>query len=426
MSDETKSIRDLVKALVRYTWANALFGVSLVVRRAGSLDPVTRAVESELSEEMRVVFQTGNQLQQGFTNAVFGVFASDADVARLMTKTAFDFAQSAAVTAAALLPEAKSRVMYLELQNKLEAFNLFTHVDLAIDPPQRCDSLAEFVECASHLGPYRSVWAIEGIGYHYAETHARIDLKTEANTLPPSSLVALHSGAGLSLACRCLDLISASSFDDQIRTQLVRFIARCDEVSHEKYAGAAYEALGLATRNLHPHLLAAIDRHLSDINEDLVAYFWHGVGRGIYFTPTNFLPDSDRSHRVVKQAQNESPHELARVNVLSGFIWALLLVNIRHPEVIENFIRDNVSDLDETLFANAFCSAAVIWRDSSPNDEALNTLCRYRPSDARSAAFWNSWVSHPCTEAMRRYDRLKNLGLGQLFQHRSISDLVGE
>jgi hypothetical protein len=426
VSDETNSISGLVKSVVRYAWATALFNVSLVARRAGSLESVTRAIESHLSKEMKVIFQTGNQLQHDFTDAMFGAFAGDADLPRLTTKTALDLGQCVAVAAAALVPPRENQVRFLELQNKLEAFNLFTHVDLAIDLPATCDSLVELVNRASRLGPYRSVWAVEGIGYHYAESRERINLKTESKTLPASSLVALHSGAGLSVACRCLEAISPSSLDFQIRPVLDRFITLCEEASHEAYAGAAYEALGLATRNLYPHLLADIDRHLNEIKEDLVGYFWHGVGRGLYFTPTNLLPDSERSHRVVRQSQEEAPHELARLNILSGFIWALVLVNIRHPQVLETFIRDNAAELDEATFANAFCSAALIWRDSSPDDEALNALCRYRSSDARSAELWNAWITRPYSAAVKYYPMLRNQGLGQLFRHRSLSELAGE
>jgi hypothetical protein len=438
VSDQTNSIRELAKAWMRSAWAAALFGVSQIVRvrwennsecRADSLESVTRAVESQLSEGMRMVFQTGDQLQRGITNAMFSALAGDAEVPRLAAKTAVDLAQFAAATAAALIPERENRLAWLELQNKLETFNLFAHVDLAMDLPRTCASLAELVEHASCLGPYRSVWATEGVGHLYAELRsacgAHIDLGAQANALPSSSLVALHSGAGLSFAGRCLEAITARSAGAQVRATLDRFVALCNENSHQAYVGAAYEALGLATRNLHPHLLSDIDRYLAEIDEELVAYFWHGVGRGIYFAPTNLLPNGAMSRRIVKQAQQEPPHDLARLNALSGLIWALVLVNIRHSEIIEAFMRDNDGELDGELFANALCSAAVIWRDSSPHDNSLSALCRHRPPDARTAALWDSRVSRRCNEVVNHYyPMLRNAGLGRLFRHQSLSELM--
>lgn len=441
MPAETNSIRELVKSWMLSTWAAALLGVSQIAKMLGksdsewnSLEAVTRAVESELGEEMRMVFQSGDQLQRGITSSVFSALAGKADISRLTAKTAVDVAQCAAGTAAALFPAGKNQIAWQELQNKLQTFNLFAHIDLEMDLRQKNVSLSQVVERASRLGPYRSVWAIEGVGHFYAESgdtsRIPIDLRAEANTLLPSSLVALHSGAGLSFAGRCLEAITSRRTDAEVRATLERFIALCDKSSHEAYVGAAYEALGLATHNLHPHLIADIDHHLAEIDEELVAYFWHGVGRGLYFAPTNFLPDGETSRRVMKQVRNESPHELGRLNMLSGFIWALVLVNIRHPKILEAFVADNVGELNMEIFASALCSAAVIWRDSSPEDRALSALWRHRPSDARMTELWDAYVSVPCSRMVdHHYVTLRNAGLGRLFRHKSLAELrvdVGE
>ena len=419
------------------TWAATLFGVSQIARvfgrndsecNADSLDAVTRAVEAELGKEMRMVFQSGDQLQRGLTASVFSALAGKADISRLTAKTAVDVAQCAAGTAAAFFPAGENQIAWQELQNKLQTFNLFAHIDLELDLAQSNASLSQVVERALHLGPYHSVWAIEGVGHFFAESGDKFDtplnLKAEAPSLPQSSLVALHSGAGLSFAGRCLEAITSQRSDAQIRTTLERFIAHCEENSHEAYAGAAYEALGLATRNLHPHLMADLDHHLAEIDEELVAYFWHGVGRGIYFAPTNFLPGNETSRRLIKQVQQEAPHELARLNVLSGLIWALVLVNIRHPEILEAFVRENLGEPNREIFTSALCSAGVIWRDSSPEDRSVSALWKHRPSDARTAQLWDAYVSVPCSKVVNQhYTALRNAGLGLLFRHRSLSEL---
>jgi hypothetical protein len=437
VSVETNSIRELVKSWMLSTWAATLFGVSQIARvlgsndsewKADSLEAVTRAVESELSKEMRMVFQSGDQLQRGLTASVFSALAGKADISRLTAKTAVDVAQCAAGTAAALLPTGENQIAWQELQNKLQTFNLFAHIDLEFDLAQTNASLSQVVECALRLGPYRSVWAIEGVGHFYAESGdtlgTPINLKAETSTLPPSSLVALHSGAGLSFAGRCLEAITSQRTDAQIRATLERFIVLCEKNSHEAYVGAAYEALGLAARNLHPHLLADIHHHLAEIDEELVAYFWHGVGRAIYFAPTNFLPDGETSRRLVKQVQQEAPNELARLDVLSGLVWALVLVNIRHPKVLESFVRDNVCELNREIFTSALCSAGVIWRDSSPEDKSLSVLWKHQPSDVRVAELWAACVSVPCSKVVNQhYTALRNGGLGRLFRHRSLSEL---
>ena len=432
---ETNSIRELVKSWLVSSWATALFGVSQlakVLNRNESgwegLEAVTRAVESELSEEVRMVFQSGDQMQRGLTTSVLNALAGQTDISRLTAKTVVDMGQCAAGTAATLLPAGQNQIAWQELQNKLQTFNLFAHIDLEFDLNQKNVSLSQVVERASRLGPFHSVWAIEGVGHFFAESGSAsatpINLKAEAETLLPSSLVPLHSGAGLSFAGRCLDAITNGRTDAQVRATLENFIAICDENSHEGFVGAAYEALGLATRNLHPHLIPDIDHHLAQIDEELVAYFWHGVGRGIYFAPTNLLPAGETSCCLIEQVQNETPHELARVNTMSGLIWALVLVNVRNPEILEAFVRDNFDALNPEIFTSALCSAALIWRDSSPEDKALNALWKHRPSDARVAEFWGAWVSAWSSRVNDHYPALRDAGLGRLFRHRSLSELL--
>ena len=363
---------------------------------------------------------------------MFSLLAGKVDVSRFMTKTAVDLAQCAAGTAAVLSPDSNNQLAWLELQNKLETFNLFAHIDVELDLLQDGACLREVIARALCLGPYRSVWAMEGVGHWYVELDdsatARINLKAEADTLPASSLIPLHSGAGLSFAERCLETTTDRHTDAQVRTTLQRFVALCNEKSHGAYVGAAYEALGLVTRNLHPHLLPQIDQHLAEIDEELVSYFWHGVGRGLYFAPTNFLLLGENSRSLMAHVQQESLHEAARLNTLSGLIWALVLVNIRHPQILETFIGANLDELDREIFAGALCSAIAVWHHSSPDKRQLVALWRHRPSDIRVAEFWNAYVIEPSSRMVDHYyPTVRQAGLGWLFRHRSLSELfIGE
>ncbi|HZG53905.1 MAG TPA: hypothetical protein VEZ40_17505 [Pyrinomonadaceae bacterium] len=389
-------------------------------------------VAAQLDGGIKMIFQLGDQLQRGMVDVAYGALTGDAATPRLMFKTALDMAQCMAAAASALTSERESRLAWLELQNKLEAFNLFAHVDLALELPRDgVASLAELVGRAAALDPYRSVWATEGIGHLYAEQRPSaadaVNLKGEVGRLPESSLAALHAGAGLSLAGGCLGLLAPGSSDAELRQSLEQFIALCDESAEAGYEGAAYEALGLAARNLHPQLLSDIDRHLCDIGEDLVGYFWHGVGRGIYFTPTNFLPNNSEPWRAVGQTRQEPPHELGRLNALAGLVWALTLVNIRHPEVIESFLLHHVRDAAECdAFVNGLSSALIIWRGSSPDDAALRGLRRHRPAEPQAAELWDVCVNRPCAEVSRHYyPAFSEHGcLGLVFRYQSLPELI--
>ncbi len=271
------------------------------------------------------------------------------------------------------------------------------------------------------------MWATEGVGHLYAESRRGEEFDARGETLPSSCLIALHAGAGLSFAARCLERLTPRSDGAEFRRALEEFFALCRGGSREGYAEAAFEALGLAARNLHPQLLPGIDRCLAAMDEELVGYFWHGVGRGIYFAPTNFLPDGGALGRAVEEARREPPHETGRVNALAGLSWAFVLVNIRHPELLESLLLRHARELDEgDAFTNGLCSAVVVWRDSSPDDESIDALCRHRPTDASLGELWEARIGRPADEAVRRYyPVLKEHGhLEGLFRHRPLHELV--
>src|SRR5204863_338812 len=155
--------------------------------------------------------------------------------------------------------------------------------------------------------------------------------------------------------------------------------------------------------NLYPRMIPKLDQELVKIDQDLVAYFWHGVGRGIYFAPTNVLPDGNSSGRALKMTCQEPPHELGRRNALAGLAWAVTLVNIRHPEILERFLRHYVSQIDDRdAFINGVSSSVIIWRDSTVNDPSLEAFLKYQPgsSDGNLVGHWEQMVRRPCLKAL--------------------------
>jgi hypothetical protein len=307
-----------------------------------------------------------------------------------------------------------------EFGNKLRVFSLFENVDRVLGLSARADlSLRELIARTAEMNSFDALWATEGIGHYYTETvwtttgtPHRLLAESE---LPAKSLVALHAGMGLSLAEHLL--ARAGQKPSELPTVLQQFVTLCRDNSHQAYVGASYEALGLVARNLYPHLLVEIDRELSELSDDLTEYFWHGVGRAIYFAPTNYVPLSHFAARVVEMTQQEPPHELGRQNALAGAIWAIVLVNLREPEVIENFLAccDRLK-FDHDAFANGVSSAAIIWLDSTGDTTHLEALCRHQPR-LEVVERWNKLVYIPCRHAMNERPSL----IGQFFRYHSAS-----
>lgn len=386
MAEERISFADCSSAIARFSWSTVRFGISVV--------------------EM-----------------MSSVLTAQAFTPRGVMKTTLDMVHALSEAPRRFMP-GESHLAWLELQNKLEVFSLFAHVDLTLRlPPAGHLTLAQLIARASALGPYRSVWAIEGIGHYYAESmlsgkHTRSILQSDGDgSWPSAHLAALHAGMGLSFASRALETASSDKSSAELRRRLHEFLSLCSCHSHEGYRDASYEALGLVVRNLYPHLLPAIEEHLLELDDRLVGYFWHGVGRAMYFAPSNFFPTNSAPWRAVEMALSEPPHELGRCNALAGVIWSLTLVNLRQPQLLELFLKYYEPIVDTDVFDDSLAAALLIWRDSSPNDSLIGQLASHHPSNPDLAGRWEK-VSHACARASgSEYLALKEKNLlGSLFR----------
>jgi len=375
--------------------------------------------------------------QRAMVDRTFDAITLDAFTPRGMMRMALNVMQQSAETFRVLMPGQDSRVVWQEFRNKLQAFDLFEHVDSELRLPSGTSlPLTELIERTSALGAYRAVWAMEGVGHYYAETFYSRNgvpqnlLRSEnASALPAISMTALHAGMGLAFANRLLGTVNPQSPASEIQRALEQFIALCQDNSRRGYIGATYESLGLVARNLYPQMVQIIDRQLSEISDLLVDYFWHGVGRAIYFAPTNFLPFNNAPWRGVEMSRREPANESGRLNALAGLVWAAMLVNIRQPEIVETLLKHHGNELIQSdSLSNGASSAVMIWRDSTIDDSYLDAFCQYQPksSDAGLIDLWTNQVLRPCQDALQHiYPVLKEHDyLGETFRYQSLPELV--
>src|SRR5262249_1664305 len=190
------------------------------------------------------------------------------------------------------------------------------------------------------------------------------------------------------------------------------------------YEGAAYESLGLVTRFWHSQMVPVVDQHLRYVEPNAVGYFWHGVGRSLYFFPLYFVPGLLSAWRAVEQ---EPPDEVARLNMIAGLTWATTLVDVRQPQIMENVLKyygDIVSNTP--AFTNGVMSALIMAIDITPNDFYINQFLRHTPADAQVAELWNTLVGGPANQAVHRiYPALKRHNcLGEVFHYKGLSALA--
>lgn len=329
----------------------------------------------------------------------------DGAVPRQALGTALRLLQHSAGVMRAALP-GEGGLAWRELENKLEAFQLFQQAEplLGLSPGDGVP-LAERLGRARALGAYRSVWASEGLGHAHAESawaggrprqllsNVRLDI------LPRRAVLPLHTGAGLSFAGRLLD-----AGGDRHRRDLESWIALWEENARPGWREVAVEALGLVARNLHPQRLPRLDALLGEIDPVLPDYLWHGAGRGLYFAPTHALPWTGAAGRALEKAGSEPPHEPGRLNATAGLAWAMALVNVLHPEVLEDVVRRHDWDIGSMdAFANGVASALLVWRATAEDDAQLAAFVSYRPQASGSgrADRWDDLVRAPAEAALR-------------------------
>jgi hypothetical protein len=371
--------------------------------------------------------------------AGIGALSFDAFDPRSVMKMSLDVMRLAAESLRLFVPGPGKGVVWQEFNNKLQAFSLFENADSVLRLEAGKDvPLAKLIQKTRLMGAYRAVWVTEGLGHYQTETcwaRSREPKKllnnSSADDLPTESLTPLHAGMGLSIANRLLKTIRSPNSQSEIRGVLERFIELCRHNSRSGYLGVSYEALGLAARNLYPHLVRIIDQQLQQIDAKLVGYFWHGVGRAIYFAPTNFLPFNNSPWRAIRMAQREPIHEIGRLNALAGVVWALTLINIQQPEILENLLSRHRKELSGSdALTNGVSSAIMIWRDSTADDSGLEGLCRHQPesSDRDLVRLWTEQILQPCRIAVQRFYPVirEHDCLGEIFRYQSLTKLVSK
>lgn len=321
-------------------------------------------------------------------NFLRNVLNLNAFTPRYMLKSALDVALQSTDILKDVTP-GDGRHSLHEFHNKLQAFYLFEYVDSILKfPEDGVLSITDMVHKTHSVGPFFSVWATEGVGHYYAYVLATSNPSThgilsDALSVPAKNLIPLHTGMGLALAEVSLNRHNAP---ENLADAFVRL---CMSNSRHEYWPAAVEALGLVVRNLRFDWIAPLDQLFSSGHDDLRAYFWHGIGRGHYFAILNSLPCWNAPGQGFEMCL-QAPHELGRFNAISGFAWAMTLVNLRYPEIIAAWLEHYSAMITSDAVANGIFSALLVWALSAPDDDLIRALGQHWPTHGNSS-FLHVW-----------------------------------
>jgi hypothetical protein len=270
------------------------------------------------------------------------------------------------------------KAKWQEFDRTVSSFRFFRLASLLLRGTDRGSSLGVTVDLLHRRDLYAGLWAVEGVGYRRAETYGpRSDLLSAAVTrgLPAGTLLPLHVGAGLELARRGL---SEDNLTRGVDTAMNRLLRSIEESSTEGCVGVGIEAIGLHVRTLLSHRLLEIDDVVRSRGASIRAWFWHGVGRALYFLFPRAVygdPAEGGWGRVVLEA----PDSEALGPLQAGFVWALSLVNTGEPQVIESFLQRHGAELDQDVFEHGVVGTTLVWHSWAGVETRLERLLRYQP-----------------------------------------------
>lgn len=449
-------MRDLTKSALTLPWAMSMFGIQQVAnlvstpspdRVAGAakaFDAVSDVTAQQLDGWLKQTYQVVNGVQRTLVDLMM-LRAPDIDSSALMRMVAEN--QSGAMFQAVvkygmpplgwldsfLVARKDAPAVAQEFANKLHIITLVTQVHNQLGLHEgNTETLPALVAKAENLEMFPRLWAAEGLG-NYAGDHALASgggapvagLLTDPGvaTLPPWSMTMLHAGIGMSFAKHVLRRLEAKSPAEDVKAAIAEFVSLCRNSSRPGYAGAALESLGLATRTLYPKLLLPIDAHIPGVDPELQGYFWHGAGRAMYFEPMNMLPSVNAPWRAIRRLDQEAPHDIAKRNILAGLAWALTVVNMRQPMVMEAFLRHH-GDLaaENDAFVNGVTSSMLMRYDTTREDAWIRPFLNHVPGggDEALASLWRTVITAPCERALAStYAELSgSRSLEQVFHYR--------
>jgi len=395
---------ELLKSTSRLSWA------------------LTLLVVQHLVNSVREYCSVSSEARQPEQEPVLGMLSTHLPTRRLGEKMLHAMKYAAGLFGKTL-PSSEYRMAFQELENKLNAFSKFEHVDLKLKIDlNREPSLEEVLPRTDLLESYDRLWATEGLGHLYAGFYFAQDKSMElllslekASRLSSSKMVPLHAGIGLAMSE--VFLATAQAGQGKAVT-ILNFVESCQKALPPEYWGIAYEALGLVAHNLYPHFIAEIEQILTGIDPSLVDYFWHGAGRAIYFSPASFLLGQIAPWHTYEICLQEPASDSGRCNAVAGFAWALTLVNIRHPQILTAFLRHHGNRLvKKDAFYNGVWAALIIWLNWTGDDSYFNAMMQFRP-DASLGGLWDELVVQACKDALDYHHKPgRQVPPGKLFRY---------
>ncbi|HEU5020672.1 MAG TPA: hypothetical protein VFT60_02240 [Bryobacteraceae bacterium] len=297
--------------------------------------------------------------------------------------------------------------------------------------------LSVFMDRAYAVGDFEAIWTVEGLGHVYSqrtwilkhnvsEDAHGILVDGQAANMPAKSLTMMHAGLGLAVAESLMKQLTVDSSIQEVQRVLKAFIKICNNNSRPGYVGCALESLGLVTRCFNYPMVNLVQKILADIDPMAWEFFWRGAGRALYFSPGHMMQPL---YSPWIAAEQEAPNDRALKILKAGITWPTNIVNMRHPEIIEDLVKRVGKDEEESgAFRNGVAASTAMAMDITPNHPLVQQYIEYKPksSDPEVQRLWHKLVHEPAYRAKHRYQPIlsKHGMMDQVFRFQDLDALV--
>jgi hypothetical protein len=107
----------------------------------------------------------------------------------------------------------------------------------------------------------------------------------------------------------------------------------------------------------------------------------------------------------MKMCLSEPRHEAGKRNAISGFCFALTMVNLRQPEILDALFKHHATQA--LACVDGIKAAIAAWDVSGGEIEMVERIAEYRPSAPTARVLWPMlWPGRAEAEDYRRPERL--------------------
>lgn len=396
------------------------------------LDILTHQAQSELGSWTQSIFFFGDGVQRAITDGVFNLLRPETWMPDQVLRTSLSALRQTIQVLQLLQPD-QAGLAWQELRNKLEVFMLVRNLPSTLHlPSDHLPPLPEMVQKAYSVPEFQALWAVEGLGHYYADLYWKLNgvprgLLFEENAhVPEKSLLMLHAGLGMAFADRLLGDLTSEASAEQIRETVRFFLTTCQHNCRKGFLGAALESLGLITRDFYPDFVHKVDQGLQQVGPEFLGFYWHGVGRAMYFSRQYFLPILCTVWTGVDREAGNAPD---RLSAMAGLAWGVTMVNLRQPAIVENVVRSYFEQSDLAGgFTNGVVSSLIMRTETTPGTPMVEAFYQHRPgsSNRNVTQAWEQRVTNPSRKALHDYyPVLRQHGaLDQVFRYQDLAALV--